>query len=359
MFKKSIFLGVGIAAVLGFALTLSGCGGDEPYSGLDYDKYIKLGQYKGLTVEAPGEVKVSDKEVQERIDQTLESSATSEKLGKDDEIKKGDTVNIDYSGIIDGKEFEGGTAKGQDLEIGSGSFIDGFEDGLVGKKIGDKVSLDLTFPKDYQGEEVAGKDVTFKVTINSATRPNKPEYTEEYVKENTDFETKAEYEASVKKTIKKEKEEAAVNEQKTTLWSQVLDKTEVIEYPKEELEHYEEVFDAQVDTMAKDYGAERSEIIAQYFGASDEKAFKKMIRESAQTLIKQELIVEDIAEKEGIEYTDKEKEAKIAELEQQGYDEESVQSYTGRTLDQYVDITILYEKVMDFILEKAEIKKAK
>lgn len=357
MSKRSVILGLSMAVVLCLCMGLSGCGDEKnPYDGINYDDYIKVGQYKGLPVETV-KVKVTDEDVQAKIDEALEAAAKSEDLGEDDEIKDGDTVNIDYVGTIDGKEFEGGSAEGTDLEIGSGSFIEGFEDGLKGKHIGDSVTLDLTFPKDYQSEDVAGKDVTFKVKINSAKRTKTPKYTDAFIKKNTKYKTKEDYEKSLKKSIRKEKEDEAKEEQKNELWSKVMENTEMLKYPEDQLKAYKENFSAQVDSMSEQYGVDRSEVIAQYFGAEDEKAFDKMIEESAQTLIKQEMAIEYIADKEDLEYTDEEKEKKIEEITAQGYDEDSVKSYTGRTMDQYAHINLLYEKVMDFILDNAKVKK--
>ncbi|MDO5491827.1 MAG: trigger factor [Bacillota bacterium] len=356
MSKKSVILGLSMAIALGLCMGLAGCGEKAPYAGLKYDEYIKVGQYKGLPVEKIT-VNVTGEDVQKKIDEALQAAGEKKDLNKKDKIGDGDTVNIDYVGKIDGKEFEGGSAKGTDLEIGSDTFIAGFEDGLKGKHVGEKATLNLTFPKDYQKEDLAGRDVTFDVTINSATRMEKPEYTDAFIKKNTRYKTKEEYEKSLKESIRKEKQAEAENEQKSELWSQVMAGTKMLKYPKEERKAYEENFSAQVDVMAEQYGSERSEIIAQYFGAEDEKAFNKMIKESVQTLIKQEMAIEYIADKENLKYSDEEKEKKIEEITAQGYDEESVKSYTGRTMDQYAHINLLYEEVMDFILDNAKVKK--
>ncbi len=354
MNKKSLY-GLAAAAVLILALALTGCGEKMPYDGLNFDDYIKVGEYKGLTAEKTT-VKVTDDEIQQRIKEAREAAADETDLAKGDEVKNGDTVNIDFTGYIDGKEFEEGTSKDFDLTLGSNSFIKGFESGLVGKKVGDTVNLDLTFPDDYQGKAVAGKDVNFKVKINSAKRSNVPEYTEDFVKKNTDYKTKKEYEASVKEALKKEKEDDAKTQQKSALWSKVMDNTEMIKYPEEELENYKTVFDTRVDDMAKQYGVDRSAIIAQYFGAKDEETFKKMVDESSKALVQQEMVIEYIADKEGLKYTGKEKDAKIEEVKAQGYDEDTVKANTGRTMDQYVHINLLYDKVMDLVLENAKIK---
>lgn len=347
------------ASIMGMILCmgLTGCGGEkELYDGLNLDDYLTVGEYKGLEVDAY-KIKVSEQEIQDKVEAALKEKQENKKLGKKQELKKGDTANIDYSGKVDGKPFDGGDSEGFDLELGSGSFIEGFEDQLIGHKVGDTVEVKVHFPDDYQGEKVAGKDAVFTVKINSATRPKVPKYTVDFVKENTDFDTKEAYEESLKKEIYKEKEEQAKNEQKTSLWSDVLEATEVKKYPEDVLAAYEEVFDAQIDTMAEQAGMTRSEALKQMYGTDDETKIKSIIEDSTKTLIKQEMLTEYIAEKEGLTYTDEEKEKTIAEVEGQGYDDETVKQYTGRTMEQYAHIRLLYEKVQDFILDNAKVKK--
>ena len=356
MKRRKLTLIISIISIAALCVSLTACGNsDDIYSGLKMEDYIKVGKYKGLETEAV-EVKVSKEDVQAKIDEALAAAATETELGKDDAIKKGDTANIDFSGKIDGKEFEGGTSKAFDLTIGSGSFIEGFEDGLIGKHKGEKVSLDLTFPKNYQSAEVAGKDVVFDVTINSVKRSKTPKYNEDFIKKNTEYKTKDEYEKSLKETVKKEKEEQAKNEQKNLLWGQVMESTEMLKYPEDIQKTYEENFNAQIDKMAQQSGMARKDALAQYYGVTDENDVKKMLEESAQTLIKQEMTIEYIADKEGLEYTGDEKDKKIEEVKGMGYDEETIQEQTGRTMDEYVHINLLYEKVLDFIVDNAVVK---
>ena len=128
-------------------LVLASCGSSMSYEDYDLNEYLKVGEYKGLTV-APYSISVTDDEVQEQIQSNLKAAAKDTKLDKNTAIADGDTVNIDYTGKVDGKKFDGGTAEKQDLTIGSGSFIDGFESGLIGHKKGETVTLNLTFPED-------------------------------------------------------------------------------------------------------------------------------------------------------------------------------------------------------------------
>lgn len=334
-------------------LVLASCGSSMSYSDYDLKDYLKVGEYKGLTV-APYSISVTDDEVQEQIKSNLEAAAEDKKLDKDTAIADGDTVNIDYTGKIDGKTFDGGSAKKQDLTIGSGSFIDGFESGLIGHKKGEKVTLDLTFPSDYSEESLQGKAVTFTVKINSATRSVVPELNEDFVKKNSDYKTVKEYTGSVEKQLYNEKETEAVNNQKTTLWSAALDNTKVKKYPEKELNHYMEFNSDQLDQTAKQYGVSREEMLKQY-DLDDEKDFEATNEDSSKLRVKQEMLIQYIADKENLSYTDEEKEKLIQNFEAQGYDADSIEQQTGRTLNDYVHIELLYEKVLDFLLDNANI----
>ena len=337
-------------------LGLTACGDDDLYKGLNLDDYLKVGKYKGIEAEKV-QVKVERAELADAINADIDAAAKEKDLKKGDKVKEGDTVNIDYVGKVDGKEFEGGSAEGYDLELGSGSFIDGFEEGLIGHKVGDKgIKLELAFPPNYSQEDLQGKDVVFTVKINSAKRTVKPEYNDEFVKTLGDYDNTKEYEKAVEKRLKKQKTEEADNTQKTEIWSQALSNTEVKKYPEDVVAHYVSAFDEQTDYYAEQYGMERADFIAQYYGASDEETFKKQLKDYAETLVKQEMLLEYIADKEGITYTDEEAEKLLQDIESQGYDEESVQRETGRTMNQYVHIELLYEKVLDFLQENAKIK---
>ena len=350
MKKKFMVLMVCILAVMG----LSGCGTSMSYDDYELTDYIEPGEYIGLEGEAYT-VKVTQDDIDEEIQTALESAAEKKTLDKNTEIKDGDTVNIDYVGTKDGKEFEGGSAEGYDLVIGSGSFIDGFETGLIGKKVGDKVKLDLTFPEDYSSEDLQGQDVVFNVTINSATREVVPEYNLDFVKKNTDYKSIEEYEKALEKKIYNSKEETAIKTQQEDLWSKALENTDVKKYPERELEHYIEFNSSQMDQMAESYGVSREDMLTQY-GFKDEDEFDTVNDESSKLRIKQEMLLEYIADKEGIEYTDEEKTAQLEEFEKQGYDEDEIEKQTGRNADEYVHFELLYQKVLEFLAENAEIK---
>ena len=255
--KKSLKLG---AACLGVALLLCACGkgsanstdtaaGSETESAAqsasesasetetetedtnayayDYDveSLVKLGDYKGLTY-TETDISVSDEEVESQINSTLTAHATPEQI-KDRAVEEGDTVNIDYEGKIDGETFEGGTASGASLTTGSDSFIDGFEDGLIGVKPGEKKTLNLKFPDDYKtNPDLAGKAVVFDVTVNYIEGDDiVPELTDDFVKglSITDVSTVDEYRAYVKSQLQTNKESEAESSKQKELLQQAVD----------------------------------------------------------------------------------------------------------------------------------------
>lgn len=336
---------------------LSGCGdSDDPYSGMDLNEYIKVGQYKGIEVKK-ADATVSNQQMGDAVREALEAAKTNEELKKGDEIRNGDTLNIDYVGRVDGRKFDGGSAKGYSLTIGSGTFIDGFETGLTGHKIGEKgIELDLAFPLNYEVKELAGKDVVFTVRVNSGIRSVKPEYGLDFVKTQGDYKSTGEYEKALKKRLYEKNKAEAKQKQENEVWSQVLEDTKVKKYPKEMVMHYMDTYDEQMDYVAEQEGTSRDVIMEQYYGITSEKVLRKQFRESARLLVKQEMLIEYIAEKEGLSYTDKEAEALRADIEKQGYDDEKVEQETGRTMEQYLRIELLFEKVREFLVKEAVIK---
>ena len=354
-----------IAAVLALVFTVSAYFGYDyffgpAYSSYDLSKYVKVGQYKGLEKEQVS-IKVKDSEVKEKIDENLKAAATTEETEKG-KVEKDDTVNIDYTGKINGKKFDGGSAEGYSLTIGSGTFIDGFEDGLVGKKIGDTVSLDLTFPEDYSDESVAGRDVVFKVTINSKEVTVVPELNEEFVKENSDSHTVKEYRKEIKDKLYKQKEKEADEEQKTKLWNRVVEDSEVIKYPKREMKSLQNDLINEYKDYAKQYEMEFKDFLEQYAGIESVKEFKKQAKEYAGIIIKEEMVLYYIADKEDIIMTGKEYDSFVTKtLKTYGYTREQFQEAQGQSYEEAVGKSVIerqiyMEKVKDFIFSKAKIK---
>lgn len=332
---------------------LTGCG-SNPYSGYDLSEYIKTANYKGLEMEKIEE-SVSDEEVTAQVESNVENTKTTEKV-KTGKVAKNNKVNIDYEGKIDGKTFDGGSATGTDLVIGSGQFIDGFEDGLIGKAVGSTQTLNLKFPDDYSNEDVAGKDVVFTVKINYISKDVIPTYNDAWVAENSDVKTTAEYEKQVKEQLLKEKEEQAKSNTISSLWTEVVDNSKVLKYPEDEVNAYIEEIEQQYQTMADNYGMKLKDLWEQY-GIESEEEYNKSNKETAQAYVKEQMVMYDIAEKEDLSYTDEEEETLRKQLEQAGYsDDENFKENFGQDMDTYVELALTFQTVGNFIFDHAKVK---
>ena len=211
----------------------------------DVSKYVTIGEYKGLTLDNTVEV-VTDDAVEGRLEQELQNKAEEVTDGS---VQNGDVVTINYVGTKDGVAFDGGTANNYELTIGSGTFIDGFEDGIIGMKKGETKDLDLTFPEDYASSDLAGQEVTFKVTLQSFKRA--PELTDEWAAKNTDCKTADDYKKEIRKTLESEAKTNARNTLRETAWNTVLSSSEVKEYPQEDLDTAKTEFKTLYENYAK------------------------------------------------------------------------------------------------------------
>lgn len=343
---------VSLVAVMG----LTGCGSSKPFSKYDLSDYVKVGNYKGLEVEKI-KVSVSNEEVDAQVKKNVEETKTTEKK-KEGSVAKNDVVNIDYEGKINGKTFDGGSAEGYDLTIGKGGFIDGFEDGLVGKAVGSTQTLNLKFPKDYPkkediNKEVAGKAVVFTVKINYISKDVVPEYNDAWVAKNSDVKTTAEYEKTVKDQLYKEKENKAKSQKIGELWKEIVDNTEVIKYPEEEVDTYVKEIEEQYKSAAKSYGMELKDFWKQQ-GFESEEAYNADNKKTAQAYVKEQMVMYYIAEKEDLSYT-KDDEKKLREaIEKAGYTEDTFKQYYGQDIDPYVEASLTFNAVGEFIYKNAK-----
>ncbi|MCR4615944.1 MAG: trigger factor [Clostridiales bacterium] len=269
----------------------------EPQYDYDLTPYVKLGEYKGLDVDFVDET-VTDDDVQKQIDEMLIKNeyCTEKKLNKNT-VEDGDWVNIDYEGYMDGKQFDGGTAQGADLQIGSGSFIDGFESGLVGKTVGSTVSLDLHFPENYTNSpDLSGKAVTFKVKINYIAEKIPNEITDELVEEMTSgsYQTVLQLKSYLKGYMKNER----INQNKNAVLDKAVENATIIAYPTDEIESFIELAVKTYTEQAENQSMDLDEYLES--SGSTREQFDKELRKQAEETIKTELVVFAIAKAENI-----------------------------------------------------------
>lgn len=324
------------------AVMFAGCGknGARVLYNDKLSKYIKLGDYKNIAVDTKSDG------FKEYYNNTVSSDVSINDLyvkKTEGTVASGDTANIDYEGKKDGVAFDGGTAQGYNLTIGSGSFIDGFEDGLIGKKIGDTVDLNLTFPEDYQSTDLAGKAVVFTVKINyvKTDEERKPE---EYYKE-LDFDSLEAYKADVT-------ERAA----KDYLLDKVLENSKIKDYPQKDAETiynaYKNMFDTNIQGQ---YGIDLATYLS--YNNQTEEDFKSSITdEQIKPLMKEQMVLYAVLDKEKIGLTDKDIQYQINETVKD-YDGVSVDKIKKFYGDYYFEYLAVNEKVLDFLYVNADISK--
>lgn len=266
---------------------------------------IAIGEYKGVEIDKVEVAAVSDEDVQAEFDSYMEAFNEEVEVTDRDTLENGDIADIDYVGKIDGEEFEGGSAEGYKLELGSNSFIEGFEEGLVGVKKGESKSLELTFPEDYQKSEYAGKAAVFDVTVNGIYQTKEPEVTDEFVKENTDFESIEAYKADIRSSMEKSNQSTATSEKRNAIWSAVLSNCAVKKYDEQEVKDYILEYKTYVNNMVTSSYGMTFDAYLEACGLSVDD-FKETAVANAKAAAKEQLILDNIADKEGITVSDEE-----------------------------------------------------
>ena len=291
---RKVFFGTCLAAA---CIGMIGCGKNDKNSGTSYLKKVNLGTYKKVEVE-----KVSTEPTEEEIQEKVETYLQTIK-SKDKKVDKGETVNIDYVGTINGKEFEGGSYNGYNLKIGSGSFIQGFEEQLIGKTVGKTYKINVTFPKDYT-KELAGKKATFEVTINYIAAK---QLTDAIVKadDSNDFKTAKEFKENIIGELEDELESRADSTIKTSIINNIVENSKFKNIEGD----IEKELKAQIEQIEKNYNITLKKY-AQEMG-SDEKTVRAQLKSSAESYVKQTIVLLAIAEKEDITLSEKEFESNV------------------------------------------------
>lgn len=310
---------------------------------------VKLGDYKGLEIEKQ-ETELSDDELQEAIDHSLGHLA--EMVVKEDGVvENGDTVNIDFSGSVDGEEFEGGQAEGYDLEIGSGSFIPGFEEQLEGMKVDEEKDVVVTFPEEYHAEELAGKEATFKTKVNEIKFKEVPELTDEIANE-LDAEANAvdEYKENLRKRLAEQKATDAENVEKEEAITKATDNT-TIDIP-------EAMVNTELDRMVSEFAQriqQQGLDLQTYFQFSgqDESQLREQMKDDAEQRVKTNLTLTAIAEAEKIEATDEDIDKELEKMSKQfNISVEDIKNTLGNTDIIKNDVRI--QKVIDLLRDNAK-----
>lgn len=337
---------LGLTAVLMAAL-LSGCGNTSSEYLLDvkYSKYVKLCNYKGVEA-TKVKFDITEADVQEQIEQNLYDYVTYDVV-TDRGIETGDYANIDYVATMDNEEAEGYSGEGEDILVGEGYIYPEVEEALVGMKTGEDKTVGVTLTDEYAEEEDVGKKLSVKVTLNEISVENLPEYNEEFVQENTDFNTTEEYEESVKKEMQESKEEEYKYVAAEEIMAYLVDNSEFDGYPQELYDECKENYDSSNEYYASMYGMELEDYL-DTFGL-DEGTQKQDIEDNVQY----EIVVGAIAQAEGIDCTEKEITDFIKDV-YADYGYESEDAFSADYSNDEIGYELIYEKVIDLLYENAE-----
>ena len=315
---------------------------------------VTLGKYMGVTV-TKIDCTVSDEEVAEALEKERNNNSRTISV-TDRPVQEGDTAVIDYEGFVDGVAFEGGKGENHSLEIGSHSFIDTFEDQLVGKNVGDEVEVNVTFPEQYHAADLAGKPAMFKVKINEIKAKELPELDDEFAQDVSEFDTLAEYKEDLKKRLEEQKENEAKRTKEDEAIQKIIDKSKM------------ELPDAMVDTQCENMIEEFAQRIAQsglsmeqymQFSGLTLDALKEQVRPEAVSRIQSSLVLEAIAKAENIEVTDEDIDAEIEKMASMyGMEADKLKGYMGDAEKNSMKRDLEIQKAVALIMDNAKERKA-
>lgn len=321
---------------------------DEPVVKEDYkvEDYIKLGKYKGIEVKLQ-EKEVTDKDIDVAIQMELQRNGIEPIDVTDRAAKFADTINIDFAGYHNGELFEGGTAEGYPLLLGSGAFIEGFEDQLIGGELNKEMDINVVFPENYMNTDLAGEPVLFKVTINGI---QSFELTDDFVKNTVKFDTEEAYRESLRQILKDNVVEGIKRQKENDLYNAVINGSEIT-LPDNLLAYYEYDLKAMYFEIAESYGVGVEEIL----GASGYtmEQFDADAKEYAKSMATRELVVKAISKAEGIELTDEEFQTEAAAYAASGGYESTEEFLEGADED-ILKEDMLFNKIIKFIVGESK-----
>lgn len=313
---------------------------------------VELGQYKGLKA-VKYVHKVTDEEIDSRIQQDVTKATTMADV-TDRPVENGDTVNLDYAGSVDGVAFEGGTAENQTLEIGSGHFIPGFEEQMIGMNIGEEKDLQVKFPDEYHAENLKGKDAVFHVKVNGIQSKVVPALDDDFAADVSEFDTFADYKANIEKELTEQADKNAAVQLENELVQQAVDAADC-DIP-------DAMINDETDIMIRElklrmmYQGLRYEDYLKYTGQSEDQ-IKEMYKPEAKNRVKMQLVLDAIIKAENVEVTDEEVEKATAEeAERSGRELEEFKKSLNDRQKEYLKDNAKIRKVVDMIVETAQVE---
>lgn len=343
--KKMKLFSIGLCLALAF----TACGKSDTTD--TTGTTVTLGTYKGVEVSVDP-VEVTDEEMQAEIDYLLSTHPSYTAITDRTDVQDGDIVDIDFVGSVDGKEFDGGSAEGNKLTIGSGSFIDDFEEQLIGHNVGETVDVNVTFPEEYKNNpDLAGKDALFVVTINAIVTKDEVELTDEFVKANTDFDTVDAYKDDLYNSLLENEQSSADTQKEINLMTTVIENSTFNNLAQTEIDDAITQMNAYYESMATSYGIDYATFKYYFFGM-DEETFSTELAKAADLQVKQKYVLEAIAEAEKLSVTEEEYSSKLAEYAAT-YQYESPEEFETESGKENIEKTILLDKALQLVKDNA------
>lgn len=310
---------------------------------------VELGNYKGVEV-SKVDTEVTDTDVEEEIKKVAEQNSRTITV-EDRAVKDGDMTVIDFEGFIDGEAFEGGKGENYPLTIGSHSFIDNFEDQIIGMNIGDEKEINVTFPEDYHAEELKGKPATFKVSVKEIKEKQLPDIDDDFAQDVSDFDTLDEYKADLKKKIAERKEAEAKKQKETEAIEKIV--------ADSKMDIPQAMIDTQVTRMAEDFAQRLQqqglslEMYFKYTGLTAEKILDDMKPEAVKR-IQNSLVLEAVAKAENIQVSDDEFNAELSKMaEMYKMEVDKIKEFMGESEEKQMRDDIAIQKAVDLIVSSA------
>lgn len=319
-------------------------------------KYVDLGEYKGVSITLEKE-EVTEEALESYINGLLQNSSVVKPVTDRTAVESGDTANIDYLGKLDGVAFEGGAADGFDLTIGSGQFIPGFEDGIIGMEVGETKDITVTFPDPYpNNSDLAGKDAIFTVTVNSIGVQEIPELTDEYVAslELEECATAQEYRDVVKEILEEQASEAFEADKQFLTIEAVEQAATFKDAPEGMVNRMNDTLLKNVTSYAQMYGMDVAQYVTNMYGGTED-TYQDVLLQQATLMAKRYIMLQAIAEKEGLVMTDEEVNAQL-EQEATSYGYETVDEYKSELDIEAYKEYLVTQKVIEFLTEQAVVE---
>ncbi len=311
---------------------------------------VTLGEYKGVEVKREHTL-VTEDEVNAEIEKERNKQAAEVSIDNR-AVAEGDTVNLDYSGSVDGVKFAGGTAEAQTLKIGSHTFIPGFEEQMVGMNIGEEKDLEVTFPEEYHAKELAGKKAVFHVKVNGITETQLPALDDDFAKDISEFDTLDEYKADVRAKLEAQAAERDNNAFTNAVIEKVMENA-TVEIP-------EAMVERQIDSMVRNFEARLAQQglkLADFikYTGQDEKSFRNQYREQAEKSVRANLVLEAVENAENFEATEEEIDAEIVKFAGQvGQDVENLKKNLTEGDREYFKADVIRDKAVKFLCDNAK-----